>query len=165
VLLRDGTEIVLRRIRPDDAGLLVAGMSRLSAESLRLRFLAPRSHLTAAELRYLTEVDFVDHYAVVAVHAAEPSRLAGVGRWVRDAGDPASAEVAVVVCDDLQGLGLGTALGSALAEAARARGVTRFTATILSENRPAQRLFRHLSGQLTARGEAGVCELAGELAA
>ena len=163
--LRHGTEVLIRPIRPDDKAMLARGMAALSPRSARLRFLAPKSHLTLAELRYLTEVDDIDHYALVAVLAEDPSSLAGVGRWVRDAERPADAEVAVVVADCLQGQGLGTALGVALADAARARGVARFTATMLPENTAAQRLFARITGRLSTRFDGANYELVADLAA
>ena len=97
-------------------------MASLSPRSARLRFLAPKNRLSLAELRYLTEVDHVDHYALVAVLADDPTTMAGVGRWVRDREHPDAAEVAVVVGDCHQGQGLGTTLGTALADGARALG-------------------------------------------
>ena len=123
--LDNGTEIVIRPIRPGDKALLADGIARLSPRSARYRFLAPKNRLTTAELRYLTEIDFVDHYALIAVLAADPRRAAGVGRWVRHADDPSAAELAIVVEDDLQRQGLGTAIVHALAGAARARGIGR----------------------------------------
>jgi GNAT superfamily N-acetyltransferase len=163
--LRDGTDVVIRPIRPGDKAMLARGMAALSPGSARLRFLAPKDHLSLAELRYLTEVDQVDHVALVAVVAGRPGALAAVGRWVRDREHPDAAEVAVVVCDDLQGHGLGTVLGLALADAARARGVTRFTATMLPENVPARRLFAHISGHLDTAVRGGLYELTAALAA
>jgi RimJ/RimL family protein N-acetyltransferase len=165
VCLRNGTRVLIRPIRPDDKALLARGMASLSPRSARLRFLAPKNHLTVAELRYLTEVDHVDHYALVAVLADDPTTMAGVGRWVRDAVHPDRAEVAVVVGDCYQGQGLGTTLGIALADGARALGVGRFTATMLPENVAAQRLFAHISGRLTRRVEGGNYELVADLAA
>ena len=140
-------------------------MASLSPRSARLRFLAPKNYLSPAELRYLTEVDHVDHYALVAVLADDPATMAGVGRWVRDSDDPQAAEVAVVVGDALQRQGLGTALGIALADGARALGIARFTATMLPENTAAQRLFAHISGHLSTRFEGGTYELVADLAA
>jgi RimJ/RimL family protein N-acetyltransferase len=163
--LRNGTEVLIRPIRADDKAMLVRGMAALSPRSARLRFLAPKNHLSLAELRYLTEVDHVDHYALVAVMADDPATLAGVGRWVRDVEHLDAAEVAVVVGDCLQGQGLGTALGVALADAARARGIARFTATMLPENTAAQRLFAHISGRLSTRLDGGTYELVADLAA
>jgi RimJ/RimL family protein N-acetyltransferase len=165
VCLRNGTRVLIRPIRPDDKALLARGMASLSPRSARLRFLAPKNRLSVAELRYLTEVDHVDHYALVAVLADDPTTLAGVGRWVRDAVHPDRAEVAVVVGDCHQGQGLGTTLGIALADGARALGVGRFTATMLPENVAAQRLFAHISGRLTRRVDGGNYELVADLAA
>ena len=140
-------------------------MASLSPQSARLRFLAPKNHLTLAELRYLTEVDHVDHYALVAVLADDPGTMAGVGRWVRDGDHPDAAEVAIVVGDCYQRQGLGTALGTALGDGARALGIARFTAMMLPENTAAQRLFAHISGRLSTRVEGGTYELVADLAA
>jgi RimJ/RimL family protein N-acetyltransferase len=140
-------------------------MASLSPQSARLRFLAPKNHLTLAELRYLTEVDHVDHYALVAVLADDPTTMAGVGRWVRDGDHPDAAEVAIVVGDCYQRQGLGTALGTALGDGARALGIARFTAMMLPENTAAQRLFAHISGRLRTRVEGGNYELVADLAA
>jgi RimJ/RimL family protein N-acetyltransferase len=140
-------------------------MASLSPQSARLRFLAPKNHLTLAELRYLTEVDHVDHYALVAVLADDPTTMAGVGRWVRDGDHPDAAEVAIVVGDCYQRQGLGTALGTALGDGARALGIARFTAMMLPENTAAQRLFAHISGRLSTRVESGTYELVADLAA
>jgi RimJ/RimL family protein N-acetyltransferase len=143
----------MRRIRPTDKAMLAEGLQMASPESVHQRFLGPKPRFTSRELRYLTEVDFHSHYALVALAADDPGRLLGVGRWIRDAGDPALAEVAVIVADDVQGQGLGTALGLALADAARERGVRAFTATIHPENRRAHRLYARITGEM-ARGDA-----------
>src|SRR4051794_20929256 len=120
-------------------------MDHLSPESRRARFLTAKPRLTSAELRYLTELDGLDHYALIAVLAERPDLLAGVARFVRSADDPLAAEVAVVVGDPLQGKGLGRTLGLRLADAARARGVRRFTATMLSDHVAAPRPLPPLS--------------------
>jgi RimJ/RimL family protein N-acetyltransferase len=158
-------ELALRRIAPEDKDALVAGLGRLSDRSVYQRFLSPKPRLTASELRYLTEVDFRDHYALVAVLAGAPSIIVGVGRWVRDTQAPADAEIAIVIADDLQGRGVGTALGNALAEAARARGIERFTASMLPENQAAHRLFAKISSQMRVRHEHGVDEMVAPLVA
>jgi RimJ/RimL family protein N-acetyltransferase len=165
VCLRNETRVVIRPITADDKALLVRGMASLSPQSARLRFLAPKHRLTLSELRYLTEVDHVDHYALIAVLADDPTTMAGVGRWVRDREHPDAAEVAVVVGDCYQRQGLGTALGAALADGARALGIARFNAAMLTENTAAQRLFAHISGRLSTRVDRGTYELAADLAA
>jgi GNAT superfamily N-acetyltransferase len=161
----NGTEIVIRPIRPSDKALLADGIARLSPRSARYRFLAPKSRLTTAELRYLTEIDLVDHYALIAVRADDPRRAAGVGRWVRDADRADVAELAIVVDDELQRQGLGTAIVLALAEAARARGISRFTGTALAENPAPQRLFARLSPNPAIRADGATYELSADLGA
>lgn len=156
-------EILLRRITPEDKDALVAGLGHLSERSVYQRFLAPKPRLTSSELRYLTEVDFVDHYALVAVLARSPEVVVGVGRWVRSTESPADAEIAIVVADDLQGRGVGTQLGRALTDAARARGIERFTASMLPSNQAAHRLFAKISSQLQTVRHDGVDELVAPL--
>ena len=152
-------ELLLRPIAPEDKDALVAGLGRLSERSVYQRFLAPKPRLTTSELRYLTEVDLVDHYALVAVLARCPDVIVGVGRWVRDAETHAEAEIAIVIADDLQGRGVGTILGAALADAARDRGIERFTASMLPTNRAAHRLFAKISSQMQLTHRGGVDEL------
>lgn len=146
--LADGTQVLLRPIRPDDKPRLSSALERLSPESRRLRFLAPKPRLSSGELRYLTEVDGDDHVALVAVLAHRPDVIVGVARFVRAADDPRAAEIAVVVGDPWQRQGLGRHLGSALAAAAREHGVERFTAVMDPENRAAHRLLRHVQAEL-----------------
>jgi acetyltransferase len=163
--LADGTLVVLRKIRPSDKALLVAGLQRLSLESNRARFLSPKPHFSRAELRYLTEVDGVAHVAYVAVLADDPEHLVAVGRWVRLASDPLAAEIAIVVGDDYQGQGLGRRLGLLLADQAREQGIERFVATMLSDNVPAHRLFAAISERLEYERHGAVDELVAELLA
>jgi RimJ/RimL family protein N-acetyltransferase len=145
VRLDNGTEVLVRPIRPDDKALLTDGMAHLSRESVYQRFLAPKGPLSETELRYLTEVDFTDHVAYVAVRPEAPDILVGVARWVRLRDDPEVAEIAFVVSDELQRLGLGTVLAETLATAARERGVRRFVATMLPDNLAAHRLFARVA--------------------
>lgn len=147
--LRDGTCVLIRSIRPDDKELLTRGFERLSQETVQRRFLSAKSQLSPAELRYLTEVDGEHHVALVAVLAAAPHELAGVGRFVRLPDDPATAEVAVTIADCHQSQGLGRRLGLMLADEARARGILRFAATMHGDNVPAYRLMETISRRLS----------------
>lgn len=156
--LPDGTPVLIRPIRPDDKHYLEDGLRHLSPLSVHRRFLSPKTRFTRAELRYLTEVDGVDHVALVAEYPAEPvRRVIAVGRYVRLPEDPLSAEAAIVVGDDWQQRGLGSLIATELATAARAAGIARFTATMASDNAPAQKLMRKLTRELQVRSEgAGV---------
>ena len=62
--LSDNTLVYLREIRADDKQRLIEGMRGLSEESVQRRFLGPKPTLSAKELRYLTEVDGVNHIAL-----------------------------------------------------------------------------------------------------
>jgi hypothetical protein len=81
----------IREIRPDDKELLAAGYARLSERSRLRRFLAPKPRLTTSDLRYLTEVDGINHFAIVATTGVD---IIGVARWVRLVDDPEEAEAA-----------------------------------------------------------------------
>jgi acetyltransferase len=138
--LPDGTRLCVREITPEDKPLLVDGLRRLSQRSAFQRFMSPKVSFSQAELRYLTEVDQRDHIALVAVDADHPSRLIAVARCVRVA--PGTAEIAVVVGDPWQNLGLGRRLADEVARRARAVGVDRIAGTMLADNRAAFRLMR-----------------------
>jgi RimJ/RimL family protein N-acetyltransferase len=154
---------VIRPIEPGDKERLVNGLRQLSEETIRRRFLAAKPRFTQAELRYLTEVDGVNHIALVAL---EGDQLVAVARCVRLPDRPGTAEMAIVVGDPWQGQGLGTALTRELADAAVAVGIRRFAATMLGDNEPARRLMRTFSRRLEeSRVSGGLREMTVELAA
>jgi GNAT superfamily N-acetyltransferase len=163
--LPDGTPIYIRPIRPDDKALIVIGLEQLSEASRFKRFLGPKHRFTDAELRYLTELDGIDHVAYVALRGDAPKELVAVARLVRSAVDPPAAEIAVVVGDAWQRRGVGTLLGDLLATAARGRGVRWLTATMAADNVAAHRLFDHVSTQLRRHRDGPVDELWADLAA
>ena len=143
--LRDGTQVTIRPIRPDDKEELLRGFSRLSPASRYSRFHSFKQALTESDLRYLTEVDGASHVAIVAVTASHDLRRdvgIGVARFVRDPNEPDLAEAAITVADDHQGKGLGKLLLVRLVEAARERGIRRFQAEVLAENTPMVSLLR-----------------------
>lgn len=153
--LPDGTPVFLRPIRPDDKRRLSDGLRNLSPDTVHRRFLSPKTRFTSAELKYLTELDGVDHVALVVEDPATPVRsLIAVGRYVRLPEDPLSAEAAIVVCDDWQQRGVGSLIATELADLARTAGIVRFTATMASDNVPAHKLMRRLTDQLQLRREA-----------
>src|SRR5262249_38861339 len=128
--LLDGTLVMIRPIEPSDKQLLVEGLKRLSPEAAFRRFLSPKVRFSDAELTYLTEVDGHDHSAYVAVRGDE---LTAVGRVVRSSVAPDTADIAILVWDRWQGLGLGSWLARRLARAAAAEGVTRIAGTMLAD--------------------------------
>jgi RimJ/RimL family protein N-acetyltransferase len=163
--LTDGTQVLIRPIMPGDSDRLAAAYDRLSDETIHSRFLSAKPRLSASELRYLTQVDGSTHVAFVAVLKEQPEHIAGVARFIRSSDDPETAEVAVTVGDCYQDKGLGRRLGLELADAARARGVKRFTATMLASNEAAHRLFARVSERLETSHTGSLDELAAEIAA
>lgn len=161
--LRDGRRVIVRPISADDKGLIAWGISQLSRESAYLRFFSGRTKLSAGELRYLTEVDHVDHEALVAVLADQPDVLVGVARFVRQTDDHEAAEVAVTIGDPFQGQGVGTELLELLMEAARERGVRRFVAIMLAENTGAHKLFGSAGKVLEVRRDGAEVRLVFDL--
>ena len=141
LVLEDGTRLGLRQIGADDRERIASLFARMTPESRRGRFLAPKRELTPGELEYLTAVDHVHHEAIAAVDQRDGS-IVGVGRYAHAGDQPGVAEVAVTVADDWQGLGIGTVLARRTALRARANGFTRLTATTLRDNRPARALLR-----------------------
>ncbi len=145
VTLRDGTRALLRPIRAEDKDALVEGLARLSPESRYRRFLRPVTSLNERELKYLTEIDYTNHYAWVAVTVDEPAGTGlGVARYIRDPLDPEVAEAAVAVVDDHQGQGIGSMLLRVLVAAARENGIRTFRGWVLGDNtdilRPLERI-------------------------
>ena len=151
VRLRDGSAVLIRPVRPADDGLLADGFARLSDRSRRMRFLGAKEALSAAELRYFTDVDHRDHEALGALDHARGGGV-GIARYVRDREDPHTAEIAVTVIDDWQGRGLGTELLARLSDRARQEGIDRFTAAVAADNAAMTRLLRNLGGSRTGRG-------------
>ena len=112
--LRDDTGMI-RPVLPVFVPLLADGFARLSARSRQLRFLTPKTALSPAELRYFTDVDHHDHEALGALNHPG-GRGVGIARYVRDADDPQTAEIAVTIIDDRQGRGPGTELMAQLCQ-------------------------------------------------
>jgi acetyltransferase len=146
--LKSGRTVLIRQIRPDDGPRLRMGYRALSPESQYQRFLALKPALTDSEVRYLVDVDGVNHYALVATTTSSPDWIIGVARFVRAADDPEAAEFAIVIGDPYQGEGLGSELLERLVDAAIERGIRRFRATALADNVAIHKLVRRLAGRL-----------------
>ncbi|MBI2373911.1 MAG: GNAT family N-acetyltransferase [Deltaproteobacteria bacterium] len=158
--LRDGTQVRLRLIRPDDKQLLADGLARMSPESRYYRFFSAKDHLTSAELRYLTELDGENHVAIGAARTGPSGEDVGMGvaRFIRFRDRPEVAEAAVTVIDEAQGLGLGKILLSRLLVAASERGVKRFQCDFLAHNKGMRALVEALADQARYGHESGVIQ-------
>jgi GNAT superfamily N-acetyltransferase len=146
--LRDGGRIRIRPIVPEDRDLIRWGFDNLSEESRYRRFMGLK-RLSEHDLDYLTNVDYVDHFAWVAFSHDEPHEPGvGVARYVRSKDRPEEAEAAVAVLDDYHHRGIGTLMLEALAAVALENGIRRFTGYVLVENRPMKDLLHNLGAHL-----------------
>lgn len=127
-----GQPFVIRPMRPADASLYPRFLERVTAEDMRLRFLAPMRSLSHEMIVRLSQLDYDRDIAFVALEA-DTGDLAGISRFASDP-DHQSAEFGIMVRSDLQGLGLGAALMRQLLDYARADGLTRIDGLILREN-------------------------------
>lgn len=128
---RDGAELLVRPVLPGDRERTLHGSVHFSNDTLYRRFMSARTP-SPALMHYLAEVDYVSHFVWV-VTTPDGSPVADA-RFVRDKTTPTVAEIAFTVGDAYQGRGLGTFLLGALAVAARAVGVEKFSARMFSSN-------------------------------
>ncbi len=165
--LRDGTNVTLRPIVPEDAVRLQSLHNRLSEHSIYQRFFEQLKELPLQTAKRLAEVDYEDRMALVAALVEEgEERIVGVVRYgsVPSAGAD-TAELAIVVEDRFHGQGLGTILLQRIGEYAIAHGIRTFLATVRHDNEQILR-FVSRSGLPTKRTlEGGVWEIRIELPA
>jgi RimJ/RimL family protein N-acetyltransferase len=155
VELHDGTEARLHPMSASDAAGLLRFHSTLSPETTYFRFFTVHPSLSDRELHHFTHVDHTDREAIVATAGDE---IIGVARFDRMQ-DPAEAEVAFVVADAWQELGLGTAMFRSLAQRAGEVAVARFVAEVLPHNRRMLAVFNHSGLPVRSEFRDGVVHL------
>jgi len=151
--MKNGTEVMIRPIRPEDEPLLVQFHKTLSEESVYFRYfhLINLSHRVAHER--LTRICFIDYDREMALVAERKdpqtrvSEILAVGRLSKIHGTD-EAEFALLVSDQYQGLGLGTELLQRLVQVGRQEQIQRINATILFDNHPMQHICEKLGFQL-----------------
>ncbi|MFP4310644.1 MAG: GNAT family N-acetyltransferase [Nitriliruptoraceae bacterium] len=155
-VLKDGSVVHIRRIRPDDKARLLGMWGRTSAESRRLRFHGP-FNMDESNVHRFTDLDPTLQYAVVATRGrGERERIIGVARYERDPDQPDHAEFAALVEDGAQGRGIGTVLVRQVALAAEAAGIRKLAGDILADNVAMLNLVRELGLEYSAGHEGGV---------
>lgn len=137
--LSDGTNVVIRPIRPEDAELEQQFMRSLSEESRYFRFMNSIQELTQTMLVRFTQLDYSREIALIAVTETHTKTTGhheielGVARYSMNP-DGESCEFAIVIADDMHGKGLGSKLMTALMDAARQRGLKVIQGEVLSQN-------------------------------
>ncbi len=164
--LRDGTPVLIRPLTTADAPAVQQALAELSPESRYRRFLMDIARFTPEQLRYLTQVDGIDHLALgMAVLTGDPPpKPISIARCIRDPAEPTLAEVAASVADAWQGRGAGALILRELAKWSWEQGIRRWNGTTLAENAPAQRLLEGIGTPRVRRSAGtGVLELEYEL--
>ena len=160
VELREGTQVHMRPIIPEDEPLLHEAVSAMSERTVYFRFFTPIKRLSDAMAHRLAVVDYKDRFALVATthRPSTKERIVGVARYDRAAGTEV-AEVAVAVIDEFQRRGLGGALLTILAHVAREHGIKSFSLIVLPENQQMLGLLRKMGWIHQARLSGGVYEI------
>jgi len=157
--LRDGSVVHIRPIRPDDAPRLQELYDRLSRDTAYQRFFTVMKRLPPDWARILATVDYRRRLALLAEHDGPHGvELVGVGRY-EPTDEPDTVEVAFVVQDAWQNRGLGAILVREVLDAADARGMRRFRAYVLSDNRRMLDLITRFGEVREHKMEQGVTEL------
>jgi RimJ/RimL family protein N-acetyltransferase len=161
--LRDGRSIEIRALRPDDRAEMLAAIGRTSTQSLQRRFFVPKKGFSEQEIAFFLNIDFENHVALVA-QIDEDGRpaIAGGGRYIIVR--PSQAEIAFMVVDAYQGLGIGTVLMRHLAALARDVGLKELIAEVLPQNTAMLKVFRKFGFRPGSKREPQVVHLVLQLA-
>jgi RimJ/RimL family protein N-acetyltransferase len=156
--LRDGRELEIRALQPQDRSDMLAAISRTGSQSLQRRFFAARRGFTDREIAFFMEIDFTSHVALVAlVKENERQIIAGGGRYI--VLRPGQAEAAFLVVDDYQGQGIGALLTRHLAGIAKQTGLQELVAEVLPENAAMLKLLKRLGFKPASTREPQVVHL------
>ncbi|MBV7407521.1 bifunctional acetate--CoA ligase family protein/GNAT family N-acetyltransferase [Maritimibacter sp. DP1N21-5] len=149
--LSDGTPLVIRPIRPEDAKSEQDFVKALSKESRMFRFMGVLNELSPEMLVQFTQIDYRREMALVAMAEIDGREVqCGVARYVINP-DNRSAEFAIVVGDQVKKQGIGTRLMKALFRAARDHDLSVIEGTVLRNNAPMLELMRDLG--FSVRGD------------
>ncbi len=142
VLLKNGQGLLFRPADLSDIPKVESFMTRVSRESLRMRFMAAISLVSADVIKQLCSGDFKTSGCLLALNGEdEDSKVVGLGNYI-SGGNSHTAEVALLIEDDYQGKGIGTLLLERLAGLAAANGFIEFEAEVLPDNQSMINVFK-----------------------
>jgi len=142
--LRNGLAVTFRSLRPDDRERIAKAIGELEPESIYTRLFSHRAELTEAALDRITGVDPARDVALlVTMGGVNDETVIGSGRSMASAGAGSgrTAEVAFIVEEDYQGLGIAGRLLRHLADIARGNGIVEFEADVLAKNKSMLAVF------------------------
>ena len=153
-ILRNGLEIVIRAARPEDAERMVEAFKELEAQSIYTRFFIPKKEITEAELQRFREIDFDTRVRLLCTIERDGREIViASGIYVRLSED--SAEVAFIVEEDYQRLGISKRLLTHLSKIALANGIKNFTAEVLPWNSAMLGVFQSCGWPMKSRTSEG----------
>jgi acetyltransferase len=142
--LSDGTNLTIRPIRPEDAGIEQAFVRKLSPEAKFFRFLDSLQELSQEMLIRMTQLDYDREVAFIATVDSNGEEIEiGVARYFTNP-DGQTAEFALVIADEWQRRGLGTRLMTCLIDAAREKGFKALQGEVLATNTKMISLMKRL---------------------
>lgn len=157
ILLKDGRTATLRPARPEDRPLFVEFLKRLSPQARTFRFFSEVNPETAADLLLRKPPD--EDKVTLVVLTGDPERIIATGEYVQEGPGSTSAEVAFLVDDWYQGRGLGSLLLERLALIGVQRGIQRFHAFTLAENKQMLDVFKASGFQVESHADSGEVEV------
>lgn len=141
--LKNGKEVVIRPIKPEDEPLEEEMFSKFSRQTQYYRFFGYIGDVTHETLIRYTQIDYDRELALIAeITEGDKKMMAGVVRLVTDTNNSESAEFAIVVADEWQGLGLGNEFTNLILSIAKKKGIKRIYATVLQANTTMLHMFR-----------------------
>lgn len=156
--LRDGRQVDIRALKPEDRDGWLAYIGRTSDASRYQRFMGPKTSFSEREIAFHVNVDFVSHVALVAA-LEEGGEEIGIGGGRYIVTQPGRATLAFQVDDAHQGLGAATLLMRHLVVIARRAGLKELDAEVLSTNRPMLAVFQRSGLPIASRREGVVTHL------
>lgn len=157
--LKDGTKVTLRAVHRDDGPRIRQAFHNLDAETIYTRFFGYKADVSEAELRHITEVDFVRDVALLVTIGSGDNEIVigGASYFALDPGNPPrSAEIAFTVEEDYQGRGIASVLMRHIAHIARENGLLWLEAEVLARNLPMLEVFRRSGLPMILRREGEV---------
>jgi RimJ/RimL family protein N-acetyltransferase len=149
------TEIRFRAIKPSDEEEMRRLFYRFSDQAVYYRYFSPVKTMPHAKMQAYVNIDYERTLSIVGLIDDGIVAEARFSRWQ----DSTDADIAFVVDERHQGLGVATYLYKMLVRLARERGVRRFTAQVLASNKPMMKVFEKGGVPIKAKLDSGVYEL------
>ena len=157
-ILKNGLAVTIRHLRADDRERIAKAVRQLDRASVYTRLFSYRNELTDSGLDRIMRVDPEREVAlIVTTSVGDEEIVIGSGRYVSTStdGEARTAEVAFVVEEDYQGLGIASHLLRHFVRIAREQGITALEADVLADNKSMLSVFERAGLPMTKRRDGG----------